>query len=65
MKNDFLESLFEKEVVVTQKDGFIKSGVFVGYDEHFIFLEFNDRSKVAISRDSIISIKVQEDKDGE
>ena len=59
-KKNFLDSLINKNVRVTQKDGFIKSGIFEGWDEDFIFLKFNDGSKVAISRDSIIEIKVME-----
>jgi hypothetical protein len=48
----------KKKVKVVQKDGFVKSGVFSGYDEEFIFLIFSNGNKVAIRRDGIMEISV-------
>ena len=57
---NFLDNLKNKRIRIVQKDTFIKSGLCRGYDERFLFLEFNDGSDIAISLDNIIEIKVLE-----
>ena len=58
---NFLDNLKNKRIRIVQKDAFIKSGLCRGYDERFLFLEFNDGSDIAISLDNITEIKVLEE----
>lgn len=60
VERDFLEKLIGKKIRIIQKDNFTKIGICRGYDERFLFLEFNDGSDVAVSLDNIIEIKILE-----
>lgn len=60
MENSFFEQFVGRRILIQQKDRFIKTGVCRGYDEHFIFIEFDDGTPVSIAKDFIEHIKVNE-----
>ena len=60
-KTNPFEKFVGKRVKIFQKDKYIKDGLCRGYNERFIFLEFNDGTPVAISFDKIDEIKFWEE----
>jgi hypothetical protein len=60
MDGSFFEQFVGKKILIQQKDGFIKNGLCRGYDEQFIFIEFEDGTPVSISKDFIEHLRVIE-----
>lgn len=54
------EKFIGKRVKIVQKDNFIKSGICNGYNESFIFLEFDNGTELSISFDTIKEIRILE-----
>jgi len=60
VEDNFYEKFVGREIRIVQKDGFVKKAKCIGYNERFLFLEFDDGREQAISFDSIDQIKFSE-----
>lgn len=57
-ENNPYEKFVNQKVKIVQADGFIKSGLCTGYNEKFLFLEFDNFIHVAINFEEIREIKI-------
>ena len=61
MNTNPFEKYVGKIIKIFQKDGFIKSGSCTGYNEQFIFLQFNDGTELSINLGNINEIRILEE----
>lgn len=63
MDSNFLEQFINCRVRIIQKDFYTKVGIFKGYDEYSIYLEFFDGSPQVIGRDNITTLQKLEERE--